>query len=158
MKCSQEKAFSGFHKDKKKRDGLAIYCKVCVAQYRKDNIEDYLKKEADYRNKNRDQRRSYISSYKKIRRGYYNALEKNRRTLKDKAMPSWLSQEQRDQINAIYEHARDCELVTGEPYHVDHVVPLKGEFVCGLHVPWNLQVLPADVNLHKSNKANDQAS
>lgn len=66
--------------------------------------------------------------------------------------PPWLSREDRKRIADIYLHMRDCRAVTGEEYHVDHIVPLNGGIVCGLHVPWNLQVLPAAVNINKTNK------
>jgi 5-methylcytosine-specific restriction endonuclease McrA len=67
-------------------------------------------------------------------------------------MPKWISKEQRKEIELIYEHARECTVLTGDRYVVDHIVPLKGVNVCGLHVPWNLQVLPSDVNDSKGNR------
>lgn len=83
------------------------------------------------------------------------ASKKRNKALRDKrnrqATPKGLTPEQRKQIVDIYEHMRDCRTVTGEDYHVDHIVPLRGENICGLHVPWNLQVLPAYVNISKSN-------
>ena len=61
------------------------------------------------------------------------------------ATPPWLDSEQLDEMAAIYRSA-------GPDDHVDHQVPLKNALVCGLHVPWNLEVLPAAVNMSKSNK------
>lgn len=87
------------------------------------------------------------------------ATKKRNRVLRDKrnkqATPSWLTPEQKQQIADTYEHMRDCRAVTGEDYHVDHIVPLRGESVCGLHVPWNLQVIPAHVNISKSNSVEE---
>ncbi len=64
-------------------------------------------------------------------------------------MPSWVDE---DSIKAIYAEARQLELETGVKYHVDHIIPVQGENVSGLHVPWNLQILKASENIAKSNK------
>lgn len=71
---------------------------------------------------------------------------------KIKASPLWLYREQIDQIKSFYDLAKECEMLTNDKYHVDHIIPLKGENVCGLHVPWNLQVLPAAINISKGNR------
>jgi hypothetical protein len=83
---------------------------------------------------------------------YYKIKASFRKKSVKQATPKWLSAEDKSKIISIYLHARDCQAVTGEPYHVDHIIPLQGETVCGLHVPWNLCVLPAEVNIRKSNK------
>jgi len=60
------------------------------------------------------------------------------------ATPPWLTQEMLNEIEQIYLNATDEE-------HVDHIVPLKGYNVCGLHVPWNLKAIPIKENYAKSN-------
>jgi hypothetical protein len=65
----------------------------------------------------------------------------HRRALKSRACPAWVD---RAALTAIYE---GCP----EGYHVDHIHPLKGKNSTGLHVPWNLNYLPDEENLSKSN-------
>ena len=83
---------------------------------------------------------------------YYAQYSAARRNSLRHAEPNWLTNEQRLQIRMFYWLAADCRAVTGEVYEVDHITPINGKNVCGLHVPWNLQVLPMSVNRTKSNR------
>jgi hypothetical protein len=73
------------------------------------------------------------------------ARNMRRHASKLNATPTWLTREDHDEILRVYSAARELG------HHVDHVVPLRGKNVSGLHVPWNLQTLPATANIKKSN-------
>jgi hypothetical protein len=119
------------------------------AKYRKDNISSIL----DY-NREYNQRKPEVlkSSRKKW-------LEKNphfkaetsamRRVIERKAVPKWADLKA---ISEIYQKCAAVSKETGVAHHVDHIIPLRGKNVCGLHVAENLQILSAIENCRKSNK------
>ena len=84
-----------------------------------------------------------------------NADNKNRRRKHRQASPPWLTRKQRFEMRELYKIATTMVQTTGVKYVVDHIVPLRSEFVCGLHVPWNLRVITQEENLKKSNKLVD---
>lgn len=63
-----------------------------------------------------------------------------------------LSSEHRKQIKAVYAECRRRNEARPRAWHVDHIIPLAGKNVCGLHVPWNLRIIPARENIRKSNR------
>jgi 5-methylcytosine-specific restriction endonuclease McrA len=65
------------------------------------------------------------------------------------ATPYWLTPRQRREMESFYERAANLTKVTCIPHEVDHIVPLQARTVCGLNVPWNLQVLTAEENRRK---------
>ncbi len=75
-----------------------------------------------------------------------------KRATKLQRMPKWLTKEHRSEILSFYKKAQELSSKLNSKYHVDHIVPLRGKTVSGLHVPWNLKVIPAVENMQKSNK------
>lgn len=75
-----------------------------------------------------------------------------RRARKINASPPWIDAKHRKQIAEIYAQAALMTASTGVPHEVDHIVPLCGELVCGLHVVWNLRVITAEENRRKGNR------
>ena len=81
-------------------------------------------------------------------------IERNAKRRADtlQATPPWLTEKQRSRIKNIYSVCNKITKTTGARHEVDHIVPLKGEDVCGLHVPWNLAILPYKLNRSKGNR------
>jgi hypothetical protein len=166
-KCNIEKSFLEFSKRSAAKDGLQYNCKSCVTMYSKFNKDKLSAYRKDYYKDNKHRITLYLSTNKnKIsiscaaysRKHYqdnkdmYIAKSAKRRAKKLNATPSWLTVEDFNKIEELYICAKMFKLYTGQEYHVDHIVPLQGKNICGLHVPWNLQVIPAKENLSKSNK------
>lgn len=173
--CKTSKPVDQFHTAQRKLTGLTSSCKQCqkeyyaknsdkkieqVKIYKKNNPEKIKAKDKHYYEKNKDKYLANAAKWAKEnpekarectnRYGRANQPKKNARTAeyrarKIHATPVWLTKQHKAEIRAIYEN---CP----KGYHVDHVIPLRGEEVCGLHVPWNLQYLPGVENMSKGNK------
>ncbi len=115
--------------------------------------ENYKNRIKEYRELYRDRGNEKARIASKKRPDKVAAKAAKRRSAKQKATPPWLTKEHFEEIQEFYTLAKELQwLFEGEKIHVDHIIPLKGRNVCGLHVPWNLQLLPAKKNLKKSNK------
>lgn len=104
------------------------------------------------------QLREYRNAWKENNKLQVRADTKARRRKHREATPKWLSRRQKSEIRQLYQIAITMTQTTGEQYVVDHIVPLRGDSVCGLHVPWNLRVITQDENLKKSNKLVDPST
>jgi len=79
------------------------------------------------------------------------AQQAKRRAAKMHRTPKWLTEKDYRIIEDFYKQARHLKEITGIEYHVDHIIPLQGKNVSGLHVPENLQIITAIENMEKNN-------
>jgi hypothetical protein len=216
LACQRELPLALFSRNVRKKDGLDIYCKPCVAvrsaahharnrelrqaqaaewrkrnpgkaaayckawrernpaaqqascrqwyeknrdaalekdrQARQANIDEYLRRERESYARNFSARQQRGRAWREANPAAVRAYAAERRAAKAQRTPPWLGEEHRLVIGWMYEAAQLLTEATGVLHHVDHIVPLRGKTVSGLHVPWNLQCLPAKANLSKSNK------
>lgn len=163
-KCGTLKPVSEFHKNARRYDGLQSQCKPCLNAHKKsDNAK---RTERAYYVRNKEAIRSRASAYKKNNRELHNiqaraafkrtgntakALARLRayQARKRKALPGWADL---CAIERIYSICAALRWLTKQPWEVDHIVPLKSDVVCGLHVEANLQILSKADNAAKSNR------
>lgn len=160
--CKLEKDLNNFYNRKTNPDGKDWACKECHIirnkKYRLENKEKIYQATLEYKtnwytsNKKRQSEKSKIlyqenpeyykkksSIYVKNNRNKTNALKAKYKLARKRAIPSWAN------INKIKDFYINCP----KEYHVDHIVPIQGKTVCGLHVENNLQYLTASENCSK---------
>lgn len=181
-KCGERKPLEQFNKHSGSRDGRRGYCKACHTAYSTkwiaDNREHYnariradrAKDPAKYRQwaenyrgnsdryaeikrswvqRNRDRRKAIIRRYTVKHAAKLHAKVRERQALKLTALPAWAD---RAAMTVYYREAKRLTRETGVRHEVDHIVPLQGRTVCGLHCEANLQILPKEENLRKLNR------
>jgi hypothetical protein len=164
------------------REAKLAYEKVRGAIYRAENKEKVALKNKNWKQNNPDKVTANAKKLREqnpekfnaaVRKSYYNNLEanllrqKNWRKLnrgcvnyhtskykadKLKRTPKWLTDFDKLKIQCIYSIAAMLTRENKEPWHVDHIIPMRGKLVSGLHVPSNLQPMRGVENVGKKNK------
>ena len=152
--CKRELALDAFNKHPTAKFGVSNKCRECAKAYNRAhyaaNTERYIDRATEWRKSNPEKYREQAAKSKKGTRVRFadriNADNASRRTEVRRATPPWA---EKFFIAEAYHIAKVREKTFGFKWHVDHIIPLRGKKVCGLHVHNNLQVIPAQVNLKK---------
>jgi len=166
-KCGEVKELGCFSKKRATPSGLRSECRACISlkgsAYRQAHREriNFRKRESAQRNKevkaatnkawyeaNKERHRATSLAWRKANLDKVNEYAVERRAAKIKRTVAWAN---REKIVEFYVEAKRLQEETGIVMHVDHIIPLRGKLVSGLHVETNLQILPWHDNLSKSN-------
>ena len=167
-KCGETKELFEFKKDKTKPDGFYSSCKQCCKKQWSDNYENIASRHREknklYARNNKDSVKIYHDNYyqenkiviqKRVKEwrndnvGWANFLRTNSKQRYKRAMPPWADAEK---MKNFYIEAHELSKKTGIKHSVDHIIPIKGKNVSGLHVETNLQVITLTDNIKKYNK------
>lgn len=150
-KCNILKEIKNFSIDNSRKNGRQCYCKDCQLKIytTKKEIAKEQRKKRYLENKEKEKLK--MKKYYSSNRSGFRERNALRRASKLSATPPCLLELDFQEIKKIYNTAQTMSKEEGKEWHVDHIVPLQHAKVCGLHVPWNLQLLPASENYAKSN-------
>ena len=165
--CFLEKSNNEFYVNRAK-------CKTCyrlkTSSYKTSHKKEVRQRNITWNMNHIEHRRIYSEKYNLLNINYIrsrtlkylknnlhkcNAIRAKYMAAKLHATPEWLTKDHFKEIEEFYLLAKELAWLNqdGKTFHVDHIIPLQGENISGLHVPWNLQLLPASFNIKKSNKS-----
>ena len=151
--CGVEQDIAEFAKSTYTKSGVSNSCKKCDREraraYYTKNKAKVCARTNKYRKANLDKHRGYAKKHYKSHRPAYRQKEMAYQLKRRKQTPSWLSKADIAEMEGVYLF---CQIFKG--FQVDHIVPIRGKTVSGLHAPWNLQVLPRKENARKRNTLN----
>jgi 5-methylcytosine-specific restriction endonuclease McrA len=130
-----------------------VYCKPCHViasnKCRQAKLEEYKAYQSSYARLNKEKVNAKTRKWKKANPANRAHHQAKHRAAVFSATPCWANLVE---IKLMYLIAQRVSKETGIPHHVDHIVPLKGHLVCGLHVENNLQLLVGKANMSKGNR------
>lgn len=151
-------------------------CIVCAAlrckRFQENNKEKHVEYWAKSYSKHAKKKRAYAKAYResnveKIKEASKSYKQKNRPKLSrlqiereqkiKQACPSWVTKEDKKWMDEIYKASKQIKDQYGVDTAVDHIIPIKGKTVCGLHVPWNLRVVTRSYNSQKLNNMEEHS-
>ena len=151
--CCIEKPLQEFAKLTKIKSGIAGHCKDCDrkrarAYYLKNKEKAQARTEA-YRKENLDKHRIYSKRHYETNKHQYRQREMAYQLAKRQQAPDWLTKAHQVEMEGVYQF---CQIFSD--FQVDHIVPIRGKQISGLHVPWNLRAITRSENAQKSNSFN----
>jgi len=125
-------------------------------RHKAKNIETIRIKDREaskiYREANKEKVAASKRKYAQENKHVVNAAVARRKAAKLQRTPVWLTEFDKLKIECLYSIAAMLTRENKEPWHVDHIIPLQGDLVSGLHVPSNMQVMRGVENVSKKNK------